>query len=55
MMSRISKKLKFEITLTENDFQRLLEDGKLLIKAYPMLNPKFEYWLSARETRGRAR
>ena len=44
-MGRITQRLKFEITLTEEDFKILVEGGKLLIKQYPILNPEFDYYL----------
>lgn len=51
-MSKITQRLKFEITLTEEDFKRLVKSKKLLIKQYPILNSKFDYYLIIEKKRG---
>ena len=51
-MGRITQRLKFEITLTERDFEELLKGGELLIKQYPILNPKFNYYLIVKKCEG---
>ena len=52
-MGRLSKKLKFTVKLTEEDFQRMVNGEKLIVYAYPCWDRReYIYFLSIEKAGG---